>query len=398
MDDAPERHDTQVGASPGRGHKRGRSWSRSASRSRSRSPCERDEDLRRAIRSRSRSRDRITRDVRDNGGNLRSPADPPYDHHPSIEPTGQGLGYKRSDDLALRDTFGGGHSGAREFSERNASNGFCAPRRDGNYNPLRRTEEVARRRNEGRRGWNTREVKPRGEGGDRTRRDAASFSQNDGQNLKINNHENTQRLAEKAERRAASSLGWRASSGPLPSKEQVIKGVSSQTLETLTKTLTSKKSELLEKKEIEKLEDSKNNVSGFEQLERRRVRRVGKSNKAGEDGVCGNSQEDMYANTSNKYLKSNPGVHDRARLDSKDAIDFSADGVRNALERKTRRYQESRDDCLLIRDTAVQGTAVEVEIESIGTAVESSASVAERKRQKLLAMKSRGSKRAQRAE
>ena len=359
--------------------------------------------------------------------NRNVPEERPDDHNSAYQtPTGGGLGYEPKHDKALLGAFGGSgrvsgrddrSRSGRDFSGRASQSRFHSTRpqvtHDGEYNPLRREEEVAKRARvvKGHGGGPTRDTSWRG-GGD------ATLSASKTKNLEKG-------CAEISERRAASSLGWRASSGAMPSKATHIKGVTQSTLTSLTTELDSKKLEsTLRKESIEKTQ------SGFELLEKRRKKRVGNkgTGTSQEHQVWANSvavipgrNRESNAGAGTRDVggdKKNKGVHDRARLDNLHEIDFSANGVRSALERKAATYQtllESRTtdaehtdagDCLPMQVGHRNSSSYEVDFASKRNEHEETARVIikapavspengvdEKKRQKLLAMKRRGSER-----
>ena len=292
----------RVPGSPRRGRRRGRSWSRSRSRSpRGRRVDDVDGDDR--YRSRSRSRDASAR----RETTTLTPTEPPEGDRTNRR-SGFGLGYRPEEDGALRAAFGARASRA------------SGPR------PSARTS---------RRAFPVAEVEapslpPPIRVPDGSYNDASSAYVRTG------------------------SLGWRASSGALPSRAETIEGVGDETLAPLAESLRDAREVNRRRKEtMALLAREKGSSSGFEALELRRAfsRRVGTRARANEDerAAAGFSET-----TDGPVAQSRPtgptgptrnrGVAERARADDRAdaeaAFAMSANGVHDALAAKAEAYAD----------------------------------------------------------
>lgn len=304
----------RVPGSPRRGRRRGRSWSRSRSRSpRGRRVDVVDGDDR--YRSRSRSRDGVhDDDRRDRAGPPGTSRDRSRDASarretttlPPTEPdepyrtnrrSGFGLGYRPEEDGALRAAFG------------------ARPSRASGSRPSARTS---------RRAFPAAEVDappppPPIRVPDGSYNDASSAYVRTG------------------------SLGWRASSGALPSRAETIEGVGDETLAPLAESLRDAREVNRRRKEtMALLAREKGSSSGFEALELRRAfsRRVGTRARANERAAGFSETTDGPVATATR----NRGVAERARADDRadaeTAFAMSANGVHDALAAKAEAYAD----------------------------------------------------------
>ena len=305
----------RVPGSPRRGRRRGRSWSRSRSRSpRGRRVDDVDGDDR--YRSRSRSRDGVhDDDRRDRAGppgtsrdrsrdasarretTTLTPTEPPEGDRTNRR-SGFGLGYRPEDDGALRAAFGARASRASgpRPSARTSRRAFPAAEVDAPPPP------------------------PPIRVPDGSYNDASSAYVRTG------------------------SLGWRASSGALPSRAETIEGVGDETLAPLAESLRDAREVNRRRKEtMALLAREKGSSSGFEALELRRAfsRRVGTRARANEHAHAGFSETtDGPVATATR----NRGVAERARADDRAdaeaAFAMSANGVHDALAAKAEAYAD----------------------------------------------------------
>lgn len=312
----------RVPGSPRRGRRRGRSWSRSRSRSpRGRRVDDVDGDDR--YRSRSRSRDGVhDDDRRDRAGPPGTSRDRSRDASARRETTtltptepdepyrtnrrsGFGLGYRPEEDGALRAAFG-----AR------------ASRASGS----RQSARISRRAEPESAEVDAPPPPPPIRVPDGSYNDASSAYVRTG------------------------SLGWRASSGALPSRAETIEGVGDETLAPLAESLRDAREVNRRRKETKEalLLREKGPLDGFEALELRRAfsrRRVGTRARANDPrsraaGVFFSETTDGPVATATR----NRGVAERARADDRAdaeaAFAMSANGVHDALAAKAEAYAD----------------------------------------------------------
>ena len=283
----------RVPGSPRRGRRRGRSWSRSRSRSpRGRRVDDVDGDDR--YRSRSRSRDASAR----RETTTLTPTEPPEGDRTNRR-SGFGLGYRPEEDGALRAAFGARPSRASgpRPSARTSRRAFPAAEVDAPPPP------------------------PPIRVPDGSYNDASSAYVRTG------------------------SLGWRASSGALPSRAETIEGVGDETLAPLAESLRDAREVNRRRKEtlLALSLREKGSSGGFEALELRRAfsRRVGTRARANEHAHAGFSETtDGPVATATR----NRGVAERARADDRAdaeaAFAMSANGVHDALAAKAEAYAD----------------------------------------------------------